>query len=238
MEINCIRVVDFETTGTEPPAQIIEVGHCDVVLIDGSWRVRAPVGVLHGVDRIDVETRAVHHISPSAVDGLPPFDASAFLDKARSEGVGALAAHRSDFEGRWLNQSLSGVPLFCTHKAALRVWPEAPAHNNQVLRYWLEEKGETSPDPVLSQPAHRAAPDAYVTAHTLRAMLAAGTAIADMIAWTAEPAALPRIPIGKQRGARWAEVEGGFLSWMLTKPDMDPDLKWLARRELARRAAK
>ena len=57
-----------------------------------------------------------------------------------------------------------------------------------------------------------------------------------MVAWTAEPAALPRIPIGKQRGSKWSEVEEGFLRWMLRQADMDPDLKWNAQREINRRS--
>jgi exodeoxyribonuclease X len=56
-----------------------------------------------------------------------------------------------------------------------------------------------------------------------------------MVAWTKEPRLLPRITIGKQRGAPWSEVETGFLQWMLRQPDMDGDLKWNAERELNRR---
>jgi exodeoxyribonuclease X len=236
-----IRVLDFETTGTEPPGEVCEVGYSDVLIFaDGTkGRVRAPVSWLCGVERMTVETRAVHHIPPAALEGLAPFDPAAFAARAAAEGVAAVAAHRADFEGRWVGAALAavGVPLVCSHKAALRVWPDAPAHNNQVLRYWLDEQGLTSPDPVVAQPAHRAGPDAYATAHTVRAILALGHTLENLIAWTAEPALLPRIPIGKQRGAKWADVDGGFLRWMLSAKDMDSDLVWNARRELERRAA-
>ena len=56
-----------------------------------------------------------------------------------------------------------------------------------------------------------------------------------MIAWTQEPRLLPTCPIGKFRGQKWADVEAGFLNWMLNQPTMEEDLKWNARRELERR---
>jgi exodeoxyribonuclease X len=87
----------------------------------------------------------------------------------------------------------------------------------------------------MTQPAHRAGPDAYVTAHILLALFDAGATGRDMIAWTKEPKLLPTCPIGKFRGKPWPEVEGGFLGWMMRQPDMDPDLKWNADREIARR---
>ena len=46
---------------------------------------------------------------------------------------------------------------------ALRVWPEAPRHSNQVLRYWRGMRL----DHARAMPPHRAGPDAWVTAHIL-----------------------------------------------------------------------
>ncbi len=231
-----LRVVDFETTGTAPPAHVIEVGVCDLVEDADGWRISPPRANLCGGGVITAETRAVHHISPAEILGLVPFDAAAFVDQAKADGVSALAAHHSNFEAQWLGVGADGPPLICTYKSALRVWPDAPSHQNQVLRYWLEEQGLSAPDPILCQPAHRAGPDAYATAHLLKALLAAAS-IDDLIAWTKEPAALPRCSIGKWRGKRWSDVDGGFLGWMVRQPDMDADLKWNAQREINRRAA-
>ena len=221
-----IRVVDFETTGTAPPAEVVEVGICDVS--GPPWEVQQPVGRLCGSKLITAETRAVHHIAPADVADLDPFGS------VPMDGIVAVAAHRASFEAQWLGPLPAGVHLICTYKGALRVWPDAPSHSNQVLRYWLEEQGLTAPDPGLCQPAHRAAPDAYATAWTLKALLDKVTG-KELVAWTAEPALLPTIPIGKFRGAKWADVDAGFLSWMLRQADMDPDLAWNARRELKRR---
>lgn len=235
-----IRTVDFETTGTTvPPGQVVEVGFSDLIQgeLYGDWRVSAPVSGLCGVDRITPETRAVHHISPAEVEGLPPFDPAAFMEKAKQDGVVALAAHHADFEEKWLGPVLGDMPIICTYKAALRVWPDAPEHKNQCLRYWLEEQGLSKPEAALCQPAHRAGPDAYATAFLLRALIKSPATVEQLIAWTKEPAALPRCPIGKFRGMKWAEVEAGFLGWMVKQMDMSPDLKWNAQRELTRRIA-
>ena len=234
-----IRVVDFETTGVAPPAVVIEVGTCDVVggMSSEERSIEGPRSYLCGADKVPAETRAIHHISPSELEGWPKFYAQPFVQACLGDGVTALAAHHADFEGQWLGQVLGDLPMICTYKAALRLWPDAPSHSNQCLRYWLEEQGLTKIDAALAQPAHRAGPDAYATAHLLAACLEL-TSVADLIAWTKEPKLLPTIPIGKQRGAKWPDVEEGFLRWMLRTVDMDSDLKWNAQRELNRRAGK
>jgi exodeoxyribonuclease X len=235
-----IRVVDFETNGTAPPAEVIEVGICDVVIVDavGVGTIQAPLSRLCGVSTpVTCETRAVHHITPVDLVGLPPFVADEFWEQAIADGVTAIAAHHADFEGKWLGTPRAGIELICTYKGALRVFPEAPAHGNQTLRYWFEEQGHSAIPVDLASPAHRAGPDAFVTAHLLGHLLSSGRAtLAELVAWTAEPAVTPRCSIGKWRGRRWEEVDAGFLSWMLRQPDMDRDLKWNAQREIGRRA--
>lgn len=224
--MNIVRVIDFETTGTEPPAQVCEVGICDLHVAD--QRIDPPRSWLCGVEAMPPEVRAVHHIALRECAGRPAFDPAAMIDAA----VSVVAAHNADFETKFFT---SPVPVICTYKAALRVWPNAPAHNNGTLRYWLEDQGLIAPDHALTQPAHRAGPDAYTTAHVLLALLKAGASGREMIAWTKEPRMLPTCPIGKFRGMPWSEVEAGFLGWMLRQPTMEEDLKWNAQREIARR---
>ena len=227
-----IRVIDFETTGTEPPeAEVCEVGYCDLAQIGGEWVVETPQTWLCGVKAMPPEVRAVHHISLAEVEGLEPFSAGNMLASGNSY-VSAYAAHNAEFEAKFLPFDL---PLICTYKSALRAWPHAPSHSNGALRYWLEDQGLIAPDHALTQPAHRAGPDAYVTAHILQALLKAGHTGRDMVAWTKEPRLLPVCPLGKFRGTPWPEVEAGFLGWMLRQPTMEPDLKWNAEREIARR---
>lgn len=228
-----LRVIDFETTGMEPPAEVVEVGYCDLTqLDDGTWWVEKPESWLCGVTAIPPEVRAVHHISLDDVDGCIPFDRGPLF--AGSPVPAALVAHNMEFEARFLGEH--GLPTICTLKAALRIWPEAPGHSNSVLRYWLEDRGLLHLEHEKAMPPHRAGPDAYVTAHILKALFAAGATGKDMVAWTKKPRLLPCCPIGDPwRGKPWAEVDEGFVRWITTKAGMDPDIVWNARRELERR---
>lgn len=75
----------------------------------------------------------------------------------------ALAAHRAPFEQRYCTPRFTGpTPWICTWKCALRVWPQPPRFSNQMLRYQRMPAGLVHE---TGLPAHRAMPDAYVTAH-------------------------------------------------------------------------
>lgn len=227
--MSVIRVIDFETTGTAPPAEVCEVGLCDIVVEER--HALPPHSWLCGVQAMPPEVRAIHHIPLADCVNRVPYRPEMLF------GGGvllAVAAHHSDFETQWFK---APVPVICTYKSALRMWPEAPTHSNQGLRYWLEDQGLVALDPVAAQPAHRAGPDAYVTAHTLLALFRAGATIGQLVQWTQEPRLLPTCPIGREwRGKKWDTIDGGFLGWMLRQPDMEADLKWNAQRELTRRA--
>lgn len=225
--MSVVRIIDFETTGVEPPAEVCEVGLCDVDVIAQS--VSEPRSWLCGVTAMPPEVRAVHHIALAECRDLPPFCASSVV----GDGLVAVAAHNADFETKFFRPD---IPVICTYKAALRQWPHAPAHNNGALRYWLEDQGMIRPDHSKTMPAHRAGPDAYVTGHILLALLNSGASIEAMVKWTSEPRLLPTCPIGKFKGKAWPEVEAGFLGWMLRQPTMEDDLKWNAEREIARRS--
>lgn len=230
-----ITVVDFETTGMEPPAQVVEVGFCDLVGDGLSWTVKEGGGWLCGVDAIPPEVRAVHHISLEEVAGRAVYEPSVLWGVCASRGTNVVAAHNADFEARFWGETT--LPILCTYKAALRVWPDAPSHSNSVLRYWLGDQGLLSLDHATAMPPHRAGPDAYVTAHILKALLGAGATARDMVTWTKEPRLLPTCPIGKERGKKWADVDAGFLRWMTEQTSMEADLKWNAQREIDRRRA-
>lgn len=221
-----IRVVDFETTGMELPAQVCEVGLCDLNL--ETREIGSPRSWLCGVDSMPPEVRAIHHIQLADCAGLAPFDPASIL----TTPCDAIASHMAEFEGKFWQPS---APVICTYKAALRVWPDAPSHSNGALRYWLEDQGLISLDSATAMPSHRAGPDAYVTAHILLALFDAGHTGKEMTGWTKQPRVLPKCTIGKFRGKPWSEVEGGFLSWMVRQDDMEADLKWNAQRELDRR---
>lgn len=89
--------------------------------------------------------------------------------------------------------------------------------------------------------AHRAGPDAYVTAFLLRELLAQHP-LSTLIQWSQEPAILIRVPFGKRpeeggsRGMRWTEVDASLLYWTVER-DFSEDVLFTVRLEIERRAA-
>ncbi|WP_204326443.1 hypothetical protein, partial [Stenotrophomonas maltophilia] len=67
-------------------------------------------------------------------------------------------------------------------------------------------------------PAHRAFPDAYVTAHHLRDMLNAAS-VEQLIQWSKSPGLLPRVRFGPDRGKEWGEIDDDSLAVFLNDRD-------------------
>lgn len=216
-----IRSIDFETTGiptAEDKHAIVEIGWCDVLeaAISG-----VPRSVLCNPGRpIPCEAMAVHHITDAMV----------------KEAHGSLAvlqpvpdfycAHNADYERQFF---ATDVPFICTYKAALRLWPEAPSHALQFLRYYLD----LVVDLEMCQPPHRAGPDAYLGAALMVRVLSENRAsLEDMARWSNGPALLPRVPFGKHKGAKWEDVPRDYLEWVVNKSDLDRDIKANAKHHL------
>jgi exodeoxyribonuclease X len=233
-----VRVIDLETTGQSfTDGGVVEVGWQDVAQdADGAW-------ALHGGPRallvqpgnpVSPATSAIHHIIDDDLVDAPVWQVAAppVLQPARPGRV-ALAAHRSAFEQRWCLPALSGnARWICTYKCALRLWPDAPTHSNQGLRYWRRPAGL---DRATGLPAHRAGPDAYVTAHHLRDMLSA-VGVDRLLAWSAEPALLVRVPFGPSRGRAWRDLDDDALARIIGgESGGNVDVAFTARTERARR---
>jgi exodeoxyribonuclease X len=147
------------------------------------------------------------------------------MDGDGEADVDVFVAHKWAFETQWLGEHLQSRPAICTYKAALRLWPEAPGHGNQVLRYWLRPKDLNS---AIASGAHRALPDAYVTAFILRELLELATK-EELIAWTGEPALLPRVTFGQYRGRGWDEVPLDYLAWIVDRSELGEDIRFTAQ---------
>lgn len=238
MPIEHFRVFDVETTGIpteEERHAVCEIGWIDVRLIDGAWHVDdRPTAMLVNPGRpMPIEALSVHHITDAMLMDAPSVDAGfrelmAGLDPATS----CFVAHNADFEREFFGGGEAS--WICTYKSALRIWPDAPSHSNQVLRYFLG----LDIDPELAMPPHRAGPDAYVTAHILKAILDTGADIDQLVRWSKGAALLPKITFGKHKGARWEDVPIDYLRWLAEKSDMNRDVKanarhWIKQREAA-----
>jgi exodeoxyribonuclease X len=75
----------------------------------------------------------------------------------------------------------------------------------------------------------------YVTAHHLRDMLAVA-GLEQLLAWSAEPALLARVPFGVSRGRRWEDLDEAALERILGgEAGGNVDLIYSARMERGRR---
>ena len=231
-----LRVIDLETTGDSfANGGVVEVGWQDLAPDnDGRWMLRDGPGsrLVQPGCPISAVTSAVHHIVDEDVAGAPQW-AELAPTVLQGENLVALAAHRAAFEKRWCLPRLTNrARWICTYKCALRLWPDAPSHSNQGLRYWRRPAGL---DRATGLPAHRAGPDAYVTAHHLRDMLAIAS-VSDLLAWSEQPALLVRVPGGALRGRRWGELTEIQLEQVLSGEfGWNQDMIYTARMERTRR---
>lgn len=223
-----LRLVDFETTGMPPDARVCEVGWVDLIGRDADattglmqWAIGEPKGMLVNPRcPMPPEARAIHHIGDADLVGAPPIEVG-FRNLMEGYPT-AFVAHNAVFEKNFFTGG--ETPWICTLKVARRLWPECPSHTNQCLRYWLK----VELDEALAMPPHRASPDAYVTGFILMEALKLVT-VDDMIAWSNAPSLLPRVTFGKHRGQPWSGLPGDYLSWLVTKSDMDVDTKFTAK---------
>ena len=226
-------VLDTETTGFDPRVDaVLEVAgvHMSLrhgVLHRGSWLVNPMRPIppdateVHGLTDQDVAnagtlTQAMEHLHVHAFD--------------------VWVAHHAGFDFGFVDPN--GKPVLCTLRLARRLWPELPAHSNQALRkHWgLQVEGADG------LPAHRAEPDALVTAEllrlellTLRTQRPEIVTLADLLAWMDQPFILPICHLGKaHRGKPWSEVPTDFLHWALDHyADLDLDQRTTLRYHLA-----
>jgi len=229
-----LRVLDVETTGTEATDHVIEIAAIDLIWKDGELPdVDGPFDRLCKPPvPIPAVASAVHHIIDADVAIAQPWAVTwpLFID----DQVDAYVAHNCRFERQWFTDEITGgKPWICTYKCALRLWPDAPSHSNQALRYWLKLAGI---DRGLA--AHRAAPDVIVTAKLLARMLwpPAGekvVTVEQMIKVSSIPAILPRLRFGKHSGKKFSEVPRDYLEWIVGQKGMDEDVVFTARHQLS-----
>lgn len=209
-----IRVLDAETTGIPSEADchaLVEIGWTDVIFHRDSAIITRPVSHLINPGRpIPVEAMAVHHIKDKDVVNAPP---PAEIFKMLMDGADMFCAHNIEFEKNFFGGG--DKPWICTYKSALRIWPNAPGHSNQELRYFRRyDDGTDVFDPDLAMPPHRAGPDSYTTAFILSELLGLAS-MEDLQRWSSGPALLVKCLFGKHSGMLWKDVPVGYLRWVV-----------------------
>ena len=228
-----IEVVDTETTGAEETDQVVEVasvqlrlnGFADVVKVrtwSSLFRPTVPVSAIG---------RAAHHITDAELAR-----AKTVVESLPLPIVGdVIACHNAEFDLKMLTQS--GVPrealperVICTWRCSMHLFPDAPRHSNQVLRYHLgfEPVGGKS-----KLPPHRALPDAQITAGLLVRMMRQKTPD-ELVKMTKLPVLLHTVRFGKYRGQLWETLDEGYLHWILSK-SFGEDEKYTAQHWISKR---
>lgn len=225
------KLLDFETTGVDP----LTAKPVEMALLNAEdekfWTV-----LINPECDIPAETSAVHHITNEDVAASLkwPMVKDALAEAVTSHGqLFVIVAHNAEYEKGVLGDFIP-VLWVCTYKCALRVWPDAPNHKNETLRYHLKlgtDRGRSA-----HQQTHSALHDCRVTRLILIELLKHAT-LDQLIEWTDQPAQLPYIPMGKFYGKKWNDpaVDVGYLNWLIGTKDMREDVKHCARTELDRR---
>lgn len=185
---------------------------------------------------IPAEAMAVHHITKELVE-YAPSPSEIVLEMLANMGTPSLLiAHNAKFDRDMLRSVWPAggprIPWVCTMKVARAIWPDAPRHTNQVLRYWL---GLSLPEHLIGGLApHRALYDIVVTREIFRAALTK-MPLEEMIELSNKPSLLKKVGFGKHKGKLWSEVDSGYLRWCLSQPDIEEDVAHTARHYLSNR---
>lgn len=203
-------VLDSETTGVGEEDKAVEIGGflCEDKRIIKHYRTFVNPGI-----PIPPVASAIHHITDKDVEDAPTLDVA--IMPILEEEFDYVVAHNASFDKRFID--LGTAKWLCTWKLSNRVFPDAPSHANQVLRYWLG-----LPDPVHSEKeyAHRALYDAEVTTNLFHAILNKATSDDPweaMFDISQKPILLKKINFGKHAGKEWKDVPRDYLDYILHK---------------------
>jgi exodeoxyribonuclease X len=136
-------------------------------------------------------------------------------------------AHNAKFDRSFL-PCLEDRRWLCTKRLAMHLFPDAPGHSNQVLRYWL---GGAKLD-LKGQVPHRAMADVIVTKFVfgklIEKYLTDGHEDSDdaLIAFAASPIKCKSLWFGKHKGTAPEACPRDYIAWCLNNmQDLDADLR-------------
>lgn len=226
-----VRALDIESTGfktDENPRQgIMEIGYAD---LDGDVISPAQGNLVDCCIPVSIGARATHHISDDMCAGeMKPAEACAILMAGDHE---YFAAHNADFDKQFFGGGER--KWLCSYKIALRLWPDAPGHKLNELRYFLDLDENDDFDQKQVYLPHRAPSDAYICAHLCRRILQEAELqsidIDRLVKWSSGPGLLYMCWMKAHKGKPWHEVPASYLDWIVNKSDVtDRDIKATAR---------
>lgn len=238
--------VDTETTGVDPAVDKI----CEIAIVRYRAGVREVFHTLVDPEMsIPPTASAVHHITDRTIaQAKARGEAPTFAELAPKvmemlDGAHVYAHNRS-FDEAFVDGGLQ-LPLdpkswLCTVRLSRHLLSTAPAHGNQVLRYWLQ----TEPESAGLGP-HRAIDDVYTslenTYHLWKQAAMLGiTTHDDLLELCNRPIIVSTMHFGAHVGKDFKDIPSSYFEWALGRvpgkgglTDMDEDLRISMERELA-----
>ena len=205
---------DTETTGNTTPDRLLQIAWSDGANRQSLF-FKPPLP-------ISFESMAVHHITEKMVADRPLFKDSPEWKEIKDlfeDEETVVVAHNAPFDlAMLLKEDIVPAHSICTLKLAHFLDPEGkiPQHKLQYLRYFLDLNVEGL--------AHDALGDVLVLEKLFERLKVKieesmpGDALENMMRISREPMLLPKIPFGKYKDKKIAEVretDPGYLEWLL-----------------------
>lgn len=216
-----ILVLDTETAGLDPKDGVCEIAIIEVdenlnpvetfsSLIDPEGPISPQASGVHGIVGEDVKD------APT----LEEFFEIILQDRYKHEDVIAVG-HNVKFDLGFVGHCFKGeITPLCTLRLARHLYPDAPDHKLQTLRYafGLESKGETD--------NHRALGDTLRCLNLLMRMSEdTGYSVPQLIELSVTPIKVQTMPFGKHKGLQLSELPYQYKKWLLDKAEIDDDLR-------------
>jgi exodeoxyribonuclease X len=222
-------VLDTETSGLpESGGQMIELAWMVVSLDGANWVTSSAYeNYIQYSGPMDPRAQASHHIRADCLTAergaiLREQAVADLLNEIQPDSF--LVAHNVDFDRKFLPELTN--PWICTLRIAKRIWPEAPGHANQVLRYWLGIKPNLGMAPTIKQRApHQALYDVATTVGILQKMLEKHSP-EELYRIANTPQRLQNIGFGKHKGTDFSQIPRDYLQWLRGQSNLDEDLKF------------
>lgn len=212
-----LDVFDTETAS-------LEGGVCDIAIarldrnLNIVWEVES---LIDPEVPISPQASGIHHIVDEMVWASPTLQEFMQLHEfpfLRPDLV--VAGHNVQFDIRMVKAVLpEEFESICTLKLARNMWPDAPDHKLQTLRYMFHLDAGT---------AHRAMGDVYACVNLLRHIAdKKGLDLDGLLALSYEPLSLAtRMPFGKHKGEALGDLPLSYVRWLIDKADnLDADLR-------------
>lgn len=227
-------VVDTETTDLDPSTggTIIELAWITLDQSGNGWYpLSYSTSYIEYSGPMNPHARASHHIPDSRLTkesgAIPRADAIKWLrDHVEADSI--FVAHNVAFDSKFLPELSIYRPWICTYRSAKHIWPEAPGHSNQVLRYWMQL--EIRDDileiaPILRHMyPHQALFDVAITTGILLKMLERYSTD-QLLHMSRSPMTLKKIGFGKHKGTEFDRIPKDYLQWLRGQSNLDEDLR-------------